>query len=190
MERTAAILSASVVLAAGLLTLSQVEAGRLSMQMVLHLAAMNVAAPMAATVLPAWPARRSFLWTAALTQILLLWAWHAPASQQAAAAAPLLHVAMLVSLSLVALLFWYAVLSSASERRWSAVMALLLTGKLACLLGALLIFAPSDLYRLGSLDDQQLAGLLMVTACPLSYLVAGVVLAAQALAHPERVEAR
>jgi cytochrome c oxidase assembly factor CtaG len=29
------------------------------------------------------------------------------------------------------------------------------------------------------LTDQQLAGLLMITACPLSYVLAGVVLAAQ-----------
>ena len=44
--------------------------------------------------------------------------------------------------------------------------------------GALLIFAPRTLYHL-ALDDQQLAGLLMITVCPLSYLVAAVVLAVQ-----------
>lgn len=68
-------------------------------------------------------------------------------------------------------------------------MALLLTGKLACLLGALLIFAPRELYRLHglpSLEDQQLAGLLMITACPLSYVVAGVAMAAQAIGDLER----
>ena len=72
--------------------------------------------------------------------------------------------------------------------RWQAIFLLLLTGKLSCLLGALLIFAPRLLYAadihapsfdIGTLDDQQLAGLLMITACPLSYVVAGVVLAAR-----------
>ncbi len=86
--------------------------------------------------------------------------------------------------------FWWALIA-ASE--WRALIALLLTGKLACLLGALLIFAPRDLYNLdglvlalcttgpSSLADQQLAGLLMITACPLSYLVTGVALAARML---------
>jgi putative membrane protein len=65
----------------------------------------------------------------------------------------------------------------------------LLTGKLSCLLGALLIFAPRILYTSGhqhsamaNLTDQQLAGLLMIIACPLSYVTAGVVLAAQMMA--------
>jgi putative membrane protein len=35
---------------------------------------------------------------------------------------------------------------------------------------------------MADLSDQQLAGLLMIAACPLSYLTAGVVLAAQMLA--------
>jgi putative membrane protein len=83
--------------------------------------------------------------------------------------------------------FWSAVIAAPD---WKGLIALLLTGKLACLLGALLIFAPRDFYNLdglvlglcttgpSSLADQQLAGLLMITACPLSYLVTGVVLAA------------
>src|SRR3546814_3731920 len=105
---------------------------------------------------------------------------------------------MLGSLALAAVLFWALLLASSATSRWGGLAALLLTGKLACLLGALLIFAPRDLYSLpgvsfalcstgpSTLADQQLAGLLMITACPLSYVVAGVVLAAQMMLDLER----
>src|SRR3546814_2902789 len=55
---------------------------------------------------------------------------------------------MLGSLALAAVLFWALLLASSATSRWSGLAALLLTGKLACLLGALLIFAPRDLYSL------------------------------------------
>ena len=78
-------------------------------------------------------------------------------------------------------------LSLPEPRRWHALPALLLTGKLVCLLAALLVFAPRALYGashqhaalMQPLDDQQLAGLLMIAACPLSYLVAAVVITVQ-----------
>jgi putative membrane protein len=45
----------------------------------------------------------------------------------------------------------------------------------------LLTFAPRALYashtHLGTLDDQQLAGLIMLIACPATYLLAAVILA-------------
>jgi putative membrane protein len=69
----------------------------------------------------------------------------------------------------------------------------MLTAKLVCLLAAILIFAPRVLYgatghlmHVGEqwsaaqeLSDQHIAGLLMIAACPLSYLVAAVVITAQ-----------
>ena len=84
-------------------------------------------------------------------------------------------------LSLSALLFWTCLLSLPDARRWHAIPALLLTGKLVCLLAALLVFAPRMLYGdhahdLAALDDQRLAGLLMIAACPLSYLVAAIMI--------------
>lgn len=192
-SRMAALCSAVAVLIAGVVTFSLVEIGPLSLQMARHLAAMNVAAPLAAVVLaPRVPrgTSPSFLWGVALAQIVLLWAWHVPGIQHAVDGSMGLHLLMLGSLTAVAFLFWIAVLQSAATARWGAVVALLLTGKLACLLGALLIFAPRELYRLhglASLEDQQLAGLLMITACPLSYIVAGVVMAAQAIGDLERL---
>lgn len=49
-------------------------------------------------------------------------------------------------------------------------------------MAVLLIFAPRVLYGMASIDmaielgDQQLAGLLMVTVCPLTYVLAAVML--------------
>jgi putative membrane protein len=68
--------------------------------------------------------------------------------------------------------------------RWHGILGLVVTGKLSCLLAALLVFSPRQLFteahhHVGSLDDQQVAGLLMLTACPLSYVVAGAVMAMQ-----------
>ena len=75
-----------------------------------------------------------------------------------------------------------ALLRLHGTERWHGVLGLLVTGKLSCLLAALLVFAPRPLYphrpsrSAMSLADQQLAGLLMLTACPLSYVVAGIVM--------------
>jgi putative membrane protein len=96
-------------------------------------------------------------------------------------------------LFVVATAFWVSLLTVTLASRWQSIPALLLTGKLACLLAALLVFAPRTLYSaagdlahaahqaatIGPLDDQHLAGLLMITACPLSYLVAAVIIASQ-----------
>lgn len=87
------------------------------------------------------------------------------------------------SLFLAALAFWVLLLDMMERSGWQAILGLLLTGKLACLLGALLIFAARPLYSDAALADQQLAGLLMITACPLSYIAAGVVIAARLIVH-------
>jgi putative membrane protein len=200
----APLTGAAAVVAAGLIVLPLNDLGPLSIQMTQHLLLMNVAAPVLAVVLARSAPRfgRRALWSAAAAQLALLWGWHLPAVQQAASTSALLQAALLLVLAAAALSFWLAVIAAEREGAWRAIAGLLLTGKFACLLGALLIFAPRDLYGLSglvlafcrsgpsSLDDQQLAGLLMVTACPLSYLTAGVVIAARLLAFPaDRPEA-
>src|SRR5690606_13880969 len=81
-------------------------------------------------------------------------------------------------------------LSLRGNARWRSLLSLLLTSKLFCLLGVLLVFSPRLLYpdvlhaghgaRLQApLAAQQLAGLLMLGVCPPSYLTAGVVIAAR-----------
>jgi putative membrane protein len=192
-----AVASSAAVVIAGTLVVGLYPLGHESRHMALHIASMNMVAPLIATVIAARRATAttpaSWLWSATLLQIVLLWAWHAPAVYNATAAAPLLQAALHAGLLAIATVFWFSVLTVKDRSRWHTIPALLLTGKLACLLAALLIFTPRTLYdaaghlahsvhqaaTIGALDDQHLAGLLMITACPLSYLVAAVIIAAQ-----------
>ena len=172
--------------------------GPLAEHMAIHIALMNAAAPVVALLVQcvgALPFRRlgGALGAATVAQVALLWAWHAPSALSWALINPGSHAVMQVSLFLAALWFWCAVLSAVGNRRWRAIFALLLTGKLFCLLGVLLVFAPRALYPAltathgrgasslvgPALADQQLAGLLMVVACPLSYVLAGTIIAAR-----------
>jgi putative membrane protein len=168
--------------------------GHLSMQMLVHILLMNAVAPVIAlaasgSVWGASPRLRSLLFPATVAQLAVLWAWHAPPVLDAVMQSNALHLAMQASLLLVALWFWKAVFYAREDRRWRAILALLVTSKVFCLLGVLLVFAPRALY-LGAaehgaaqsasiLGDQQLAGLLMLVACPVTYLIAGTVIAAR-----------
>ncbi len=187
-----AIFSAGAVLFAGVAVLALVELEPLSLHMVQHIALMSVVAPLVAVALARNPRAEGALgrqlWAATLIQMMLLWLWHAPSLQQAAVHSGLLQAAVHGSLFLAAVFFWTALLRLPLRARWQGIAALLVTGKLACLLAALLVFAPRLLYAgthahhaTITLSDQQLAGLLMITACPLSYVLAGIVLAARAL---------
>jgi putative membrane protein len=108
-------------------------------------------------------------------------------------------VALHLLLFIAALAFWVCIVE-ATAHRWQAMLALLVTGKFACLLGVLLTFAPRPLFEAASmhhahsaggamLADQQLAGLLMIAACPLSYVLTAVVLAARTVAGLDQVRA-
>lgn len=196
-----ALISATAVLILGMSTYLFVTLGPLSRHMGVHVALMNVAAPLCAAIFwVAWPAHRKWqasgktLWPAAIGQMVLLWASHVPAVHALATMSSWLQALLHVSLFCSALLFWHSVIPS-SGVHWQSIMAMLVTGKVACLLGALLAFSPRLLYPAPTGDtlqhavhhaahwpdlaDQQLAGLLMIAACPLSYVLAGVVLAAQ-----------
>jgi putative membrane protein len=183
-----AIVSVAAVLVAAAAVMSFLELGPLAAHMALHIAVMNIAAPFVAIALMYRPlpeaVRTAPLWIAGAIQIVLLWTWHIPSVQRSTMESGLLQILMHGSLFLVALYFWRLLLIVPA--RWQAIFLLLLTGKLSCLLGALLIFAPRVLTHhhsaISELNDQQLAGLLMITACPLSYVTAGVVLAAQIMA--------
>lgn len=167
--------------------------GSLSSQMAQHIVLMNLVAPLAVVAMLTQLRQRQIdipdpgRWIAPATvlQLGLLWFWHAPAVQ--GAHSPVLHVAMMMSLTASALFFWWTVLAP-GRRRWRALLALLVTGKLFCLLGVLLTFSPRPLYASGHaghgigaelLADQQLAGLLMLIACPATYVLAGLILAAR-----------
>ena len=178
-----AIASFAGTLAVVLLVLAGHSLGALSAHMAMHIALMNVLAPVAAIALVKRlpPLSNVAFWSVATLQIGGLWFWHLPAVQVAAATsggALLMHG----SLFAVALLFWTGVLQMRGPGRWQAILGLIITGKLSCLLAALLIFSPRFLYtshhHATSIEDQQLAGLLMITACPVSYVLAGIVIAA------------
>lgn len=160
--------------------------GTIDAMMLWHIALMNALAPAIAytlrTRLPSSLGTSIFFATA--LQIALLWGWHSPAALQAAMQNPVTGVAMHASLFLSALWFWGAVATTRESGLWRALVALLLTGKLFCLLGALLVFGNSSLYpahgSVASLETavahQQMAGLLMLALCPLTYVAAGIVL--------------
>lgn len=193
----APVISALAVGAGGSCVVALVDFGPMARHMAFHIASMNILAPLAAVALrPLW--RRSefhasYLWVVALIQMGVLWGSHVPRIHHLAHASLLVGVLMQMTLFLAALFFWVAVVGLAA--RWNAIAALLVSGKLSCLLGALLIFAPRPLMwsmlhgaeRVdpGTLElilkDQHLAGLLMVTACPLSYVLAAIVFTAQAV---------
>ncbi len=188
MLRTAgsAAIGAIAVLALGAIMLPPY--GPQAGHMAAHIASMNVAAPLLAALvatrrrLP--DARPALLWAATLGQIVLIWGFHAPAIHAVATSHPWLWLGMHGLLLLAAVSFWISLLTLAASRRWQAVPALLLTGKLVCLLAALLVFAPRALYAaaghgLHALDDQHLAGLLMIAACPLGYVLPALVITLQ-----------
>ena len=157
--------------------------GTIDAMMLWHIALMNALAPAIAyslrARLPASLETSIFLATA--FQIALLWGWHSPGALQAAMQHPMLGAAMHASLFLSALWFWSAVAVSAERGSWRPIVALLVTGKLFCLLGALLVFGTSSLYpSQGTIEtalaNQRLAGLLMLALCPLTYVAAGIAL--------------
>ena len=161
----------------------------LAAHMAIHIATMNVVAPAAICIFRHYAATSPKIgqppWLAAATstQLAALWFWHAPGAMQFAMTTTGGHLLMQASLLFSALWFWHCVFGAA---RWRSILALLITAKLFCLLGVLLAFAPRAIYPIlhameqhrmplaAAIADQQLAGLLMLIACPLTYLVAGV----------------
>jgi putative membrane protein len=164
-----------------------------------HILLMNLGAPLLALLLAGTGAAvvRSgrALAVASFAQIGILWAAHIPSVLDATMRFPALGAASGVLLFVSALFFWACVLAQQGRDRWRGLLALLLTGKLFCLLAALLVLAPRSLYPAvpahghlpthSALADQQLAGLLMIAICPLTYLVAAVIIAARWLRELE-----
>jgi putative membrane protein len=163
-----------------------------------HILLMNILAP--AIVLFcraadfATPRAIHHRWISAATmiQIAVLWGWHLPIAVEWAAGSAVVMAAMSLSLFAVALFFWFTIFAAVGHARWRALGSLLITGKLFCLLGILLTFAPRLLYSTSHahhadpLSDQQLGGLLMLIACPLTYVLAAVIISARWLTEIDR----
>jgi cytochrome c oxidase assembly factor CtaG len=129
---------------------------------------------------------------------VVLWLWHAPRLYDAALADPLLHYLEHLTLFGTAVLFWWSVLGAGRRGMLgygAGVGALFLTMLHSGLLGILITLAPTPLYAsyadgapwatLGPLEDQQLAGIVMLLPGGLVYLMAGLGLLAAWLAAAE-----
>lgn len=166
--------------------------------MLRHVVLMSVVAPLVAALILRWrpdlAAGGLALVGLTVGQLVVLYSAHAPAvsARTMGAAGSVLGFVLLAT----AVGFWLAVLAQRSADRWRAIVALLLTGKLVCLLAVLLVFAPRPLYTAmahasadsasAALADQQLAGLVMIAVCPIAYVGAAILIAARWLRDIER----
>jgi cytochrome c oxidase assembly factor CtaG len=135
----------------------------------------------------------SVAWT---LHAVAIWLWHAPVLYQATLSSETMHTIQHVSFLGTALLFWWALLHGVQSRlaRPAAVIYLFTTAAHTSLLGALLTFSRRLWYPLydsttapwglTSLEDQQLAGVIMWVPAGLSYLIAALALAATWLREP------
>lgn len=143
--------------------------------MLLHVLMMSVVAPIGIAILRwaggrAWQARPAHVWLATALQLVVFLYWHSPAAMTHAMHAWNGALLLQASLLAAASLFWWSIAGLDSDRAWHAIAALLVTGKAFCLVAVILTFAPRPLYHMMTIGDQQLAGLIMITLCPLTYI--------------------
>ncbi len=180
----------------GIIALGAAPLAPLTHHMSVHILLMSLVAPLAALAFSGY-LRGSRIFgsagavsAATVAQLAVLWGLHVPPVLEATLHSPAGRLAVEVVLLGTATWFWLTVLAQRGATRWRALAALLMTGKLFCLLAALLVFAPRHLYPefahatshavgMSPLSDQQLAGLLMIAACPATYVVAAVVITAR-----------
>lgn len=143
--------------------------------MLLHVLLMSAVAPVGIALWRrrrrhAWHAHPPQLWLATGLQLIVFLYWHSPAAMTHA-----MHTwtgALLLQASLLAAAgtFWWCIAGQERDKAWHSIAALLVTGKTFCLVAVILTFAPRPLYHMMSVGDQQLAGLIMITLCPLTYV--------------------
>lgn len=103
----------------------------------------------------------------------IVWFWHTPKFYMLAVEHPWWHAVEHMLFIVSAGLFWWSVLRSSRLQAPWALLALLFTLMHTGFLGALLTFAREPLYgEARSLEDQQLAGLIMWVLGALPYLLA------------------
>lgn len=195
LNRRLHVLEVSALVALGVMVWGFLHwSGRLSQQMLTHIAVMSVLAPACAY----WVARRfkqklqarlapaldsAGLWLSTLFQLGIFLLWHLPGFMTWSMRSGMHGALMHASLFFAAIWFWLCILSRSRASPWHCVFALLLTGKIFCLTALLLVFSPRLIYLHNhihgalTLFDQQLAGSVMVVICPLTYVsVAAVIL--------------
>lgn len=181
-------------LAAGLATLicvwfapwAPLLPGGFSAHMIRHVGVIAIAAPLIALGVAGGrfdPVRRAPAWfppiPLSIAELLVVWAWHAPALHHAARHSAVLFWIEQLSFLALGLAVWLAAFGgevrARSERRGAGIVALLLTSMHMTLLGALLALPPRALYGhpVHGLGDQHLGGALMLVAGGVVYLAGG-----------------
>lgn len=191
MRRALLILGLCVLVVAWVGPLPHLAEGAFAAHMTMHMAVVAVASPLIAFGIAGGrldPIRRfPGLFApipASLVELLVVWAWHAPALHHIARHTSLGFVAEQGSFLFTGLLVWFSVLGGGQWRRGdrtgAGIAALLLTSMHMTLLGALLALTPRPLYahaessmNLSALADQQLGGAIMIVVGGLSYLAGG-----------------
>jgi putative membrane protein len=137
---------------------------------------------------------------ASVVELVIVWAWHAPALHHAARHSAAGLIAEQGTFLLSGLLVWLAAFGGGQKftecgqrRSGAGVVGLLLTSMHMTLLGALLALTPRPLYRhagepggLTPLDDQHLGGAIMLLVGGAAYLAGGLWLTAGLLGGAAR----
>lgn len=180
----AGALSVLVLVVAFVSPLCALSAALFSARVVHHVLLVAVAAPLMAMACP----RRAVLSGTIpfLISAVVLWAWHLPPAYDLALSHVAIYWVMQASLLVTTVVFWQAVLHP-RQGGGAAVLLILAAYMQMGLLGALLTFAPEQLYAIHAvaplawgmapLADQQLGGLIMWVPASLPYILLGTLIA-------------
>lgn len=125
--------------------------------------------------------------TMAYLHAAAIWFWHLPRPYMLAVDQPWWHWAEHLSYLVTAIGLWWAVLLGSRHNRPFALLALLFTLMHTGFLGAVLTFADGLLYEQArTIQDQQLAGLIMWVGGGIPYLIAAVWVSHQWLREVEQ----
>jgi len=171
--------------------LQQLAPGHFAAHMTMHMGVVAVAAPLLALGLaggrfdPVHKLPRVFSpIPASILELVVVWAWHAPALHHVACHSAPGVVAEQATFLGSGLLVWLSAFGGNARERvhrtGAGILALLLTSMHMTLLGALLALPPRPLYAcaaegtsLTPLEDQHLGGAIMLIAGGTSYLLGG-----------------
>jgi cytochrome c oxidase assembly factor CtaG len=181
------VLALAVMVAALLSPLHHLAEERLWAHMVQHELVMVVAAPLFIAARPigtlAWmvplriPKSLCDPGVAFTVHALAIWLWHIPGLFEASVASPVLHLTQHASFFVSALMFWESVLRGPGKGVASLFATMMHTGAL----GALMALAGRGWYAGYTLEDQQLAGLVMWVPAGLAYPIAAMLIVSRTL---------
>jgi putative membrane protein len=191
MRRVWLVLGLLALAAAWLGPLPQLARSAFFAHMTMHMGVVAVAAPLLALgaaggrLDPVRKAPKLFAPVpASILELVVVWAWHAPALHHAARHSAAVLVVEQGMFLLSGLFVWLSAFGGDSSRgrsrRAAGVVGLLLTSMHMTLLGALLALSPRPLYahaggfaQLEPLEDQHLGGAIMLIVGGVSYLAGG-----------------